>query len=479
MPINPQIFREYDIRGNAERDFAEPDLRRLTQAIVTYFESHGRREMLVAHDCRLSSPRIVATILDVARERGMRVVNIGMVTTPAFYYAAKHLGIDAGLIVTASHNPPPDNGMKVLLGPSTIHGAEIKQIERIAARLQPPAASHQPPTAGSNHLQATSDKPQATIHYDILTPYVAMLAEKIRLGPRRLKVVVDCGNGTAGPVTERFLEALGIDYIPLYFTPDGTFPNHEADPTKLKNLVDLRARVLAEKADLGIGFDGDGDRIGVVDDLGNVIWGDLLMALFWREILPKHPGTTCLVEVKCSQGLVDEIVRLGGRPEFTKTGHSLIKARMRELGAVFTGEMSGHIFFADEYYGFDDALYAAGRLLRLLSHSTDKLSSLIATLPTYYSTPETRIPCPDELKFGVVDELTQVLARQYATITVDGVRVQFPEGWGLFRASNTGPVIVTRCEGKTPALRQEYMRILDEALAKVLPGVAIPWEVGN
>jgi len=479
VPINPQIFREYDIRGNAERDFAEPDLRRLTQAIVTYFESHGRREMLVAHDCRLSSPRIVATILDVARERGMRVVNIGMVTTPAFYYAAKHLGIDAGLIVTASHNPPPDNGMKVLLGPSTIHGAEIKQIERIAARLQPPAASHQPPTAGSNHLQATSDKPQATIHYDILTPYVAMLAEKIRLGPRRLKVVVDCGNGTAGPVTERFLEALGIDYIPLYFTPDGTFPNHEADPTKLKNLVDLRARVLAEKADLGIGFDGDGDRIGVVDDLGNVIWGDLLMALFWREILPKHPGTTCLVEVKCSQGLVDEIVRLGGRPEFTKTGHSLIKARMRELGAVFTGEMSGHIFFADEYYGFDDALYAAGRLLRLLSHSTDKLSSLIATLPTYYSTPETRIPCPDELKFGVVDELTQVLARQYATITVDGVRVQFPEGWGLFRASNTGPVIVTRCEGKTPALRQEYMRILDEALAKVLPGVAIPWEVGN
>ena len=479
MPINPQIFREYDIRGNAERDFAEPDLRRLTQAIVTYFESHGRREMLVAHDCRLSSPRIVATILDVARERGMRVVNIGMVTTPAFYYAAKHLGIDAGLIVTASHNPPPDNGMKVLLGPSTIHGAEIKQIERIAARLQPPAASHQPPTAGSNHLQATSDKPQATIHYDILTPYVAMLAEKIQLGPRRLKVVVDCGNGTAGPVTERFLEALDIDYIPLYFTPDGTFPNHEADPTKLKNLVDLRARVLAEKADLGIGFDGDGDRIGVVDDLGNVIWGDMLMALFWREILPKHPGTTCLVEVKCSQGLVDEIVRLRGRPEFTKTGHSLIKARMRELGAVFTGEMSGHIFFADEYYGFDDALYAAGRLLRLLSHSPNKLSALIATLPTYYSTPETRIPCPDELKFGVVDELTRILARQYPTITVDGVRVQFAEGWGLFRASNTGPVIVTRCEGKTPALRQEYMHILDEALAQVLPSATIPWEVGD
>jgi phosphomannomutase/phosphoglucomutase len=486
MLINPQIFREYDIRGNAERDFSEPDLRRLTEAIVTYFESHGRKQMVLGHDCRVSSPRIAATIIDVAMRRGMNVIEIGMVTTPAFYYATKHLGVDAGLVVTASHNPPPDNGMKVLLGPSTIHGAEIKQIERIAARLLPPAAGSDYPQATSDKRQATcstpqatSDKRQATTPYDILTPYVAMLGEKIKLGPRRLRVVVDCGNGTAGPVTARFLEALDIDYIPLYFTPDGTFPNHEADPTKLKNLVDLRARVLAEKADLGIGFDGDGDRIGVVDDRGNVIWGDMLMALFWREILPKHPRTTCLVEVKCSQGLVDEIVRLGGRPEFTKTGHSLIKARMRELGAVFTGEMSGHIFFADEYYGFDDALYAAGRLLRLLSHSPDKLSALIATLPTYYSTPETRIPCPDELKFGVVDELTQILARQYPTITVDGVRVQFAAGWGLFRASNTGPVIVTRCEGKTPALRQEYMHVLDEALAKVLPSATIPWEVGD
>jgi phosphomannomutase/phosphoglucomutase len=481
MPINPQIFREYDIRGIAERDFSEPDLRRLTEAIVTYFASHGRKQMVLGHDCRVSSPRINATIIDVAMRRGMNVIEIGMVTTPAFYYATKHLGVDAGLVVTASHNPPPDNGMKVLLGPSTIHGAEIQRLRHLA---ESQALSEVAAAATTSHQeaitpQATSDKRQATTHFDILTPYVAMLAEKIQLGPRQLKVVVDCGNGTAGPVTERFLEALGIDYIPLYFTPDGTFPNHEADPTKLKNLADLRARVLAEKADLGIGFDGDGDRIGVVDDLGNVIWGDMLMALFWREILPKHPGTTCLVEVKCSQGLVDEIVRLGGRPEFTKTGHSLIKARMRELAAVFTGEMSGHIFFADEYYGFDDALYAAGRLLRLLSHSTDKLSALIATLPTYYSTPETRIACPDELKFGVVDELTQILARQYPTITVDGVRVQFPAGWGLFRASNTGPVIVTRCEGKTPALRQEYMHILDEALAKVLPGVAIPWEVGN
>jgi phosphomannomutase/phosphoglucomutase len=468
VPINPQIFREYDIRGNAERDFAEPDLRRLTQAIVTYFESHGRREMLVAHDCRLSSPRIVATILDVARERGMRVVNIGMVTTPAFYYAAKHLGIDAGLIVTASHNPPPDNGMKVLLGPSTIHGEEIKKIGYIAA------ATDLAEVAAMRHVLCAPVP--ATLTYDITTPYVQMLTEKIKLGPRKLKVVVDCGNGTAGPVTERFLQALGIDYTPLFFLPDGNFPNHEADPTKTKNLKDLRAKVLEERADLGIGFDGDGDRIGVVDDKGDVIWGDKLMALFWREILPRHPSTTCLVEVKCSQALVDEITRLGGKPEFTRTGHSLIKARMRETGAVFTGEMSGHIFFADEYYGFDDALYAAGRLLRLLSHSEESLSSLLSTLPTYHSTAETRISCPDDRKFQVVAELTAELSRHYPTVTVDGVRVQFPAGWGLFRASNTGPVIVTRCEGKTPAQLREYCRLLEEALAKVSPELSLVWE---
>lgn len=485
MPINPQVFREYDIRGNAERDFSEADVRRLTHAVISYFELHGRKSMVLGHDCRLSSPRIAATILDVSRERRMRTVNIGMVTTPAFYYAAKHLGVDAGIIVTASHNPPPDNGMKVLLGPSTIHGAEIKRIHDIAEALDlaEVAATGEAATSATAAAPAYAD---IYSEYDIVTPYVKTLTEKIRLGPRKLKVVVDCGNGTAGPITERFLQALGIDYLPLYFTPDGTFPNHEADPTKVKNLKDLRTKVLEAGADLGIGFDGDGDRIGVVDDQGTIIWGDTLMALFWREILPKYPGTTCLVEVKCSQALVDEIVRLGGVPVFCRTGHSLIKAKMREVGAVFTGEMSGHIFFADEYYGFDDALYAAGRLLRLLSgtgvagHSPaselPSLSQLVASIPTYYSTPETRIPCPDDIKFTVVAALKEELNRVYPTITIDGVRAAFPEGWGLFRASNTGPVIVTRCEGKTPARLQEYMAILEQALRTVAPGMTIPWD---
>ena len=474
MPVNPVIFREYDIRGDAERDLNDADLRRLTHALITYFAAHGRKAMVLGHDCRLSSPRIVATMLQVARERGMRVVDIGMVTTPAFYYATKHLGVDAGCVVTASHNPPPDNGMKVLLGASTIHGEEVKRIRDLAETLD---LAEVAATGEAGTFDEAGMGAQAELYsqYDILTPYVGMLAEKIRLGPRKLKVVVDCGNGTAGPVTARFLQALGVDYIPLYFTPDGTFPNHEADPTKLKNLADLRARVLAEGADLGIGFDGDGDRIGVVDETGEVLWGDTLMALFWREILPKYPGTTCLVEVKCSQALVDEIVRLGGVPEFCRTGHSLIKAKMREIGAVFTGEMSGHIFFADEYYGFDDALYAAGRLLRLLSQTEAPLSRLAGELPRYYNTPETRIACPDERKFGVVEALRAELGKQWPIITVDGVRAVFPHGWGLFRASNTGPVIVTRAEGKTPQHKQEYMAVLSAALAAVAPDLTIPW----
>ncbi|KAF0196303.1 MAG: manB [Bacillota bacterium] len=470
MPLNPQIFREYDIRGSAEQDFSEADLRQLTHAIITYFQGHNRTSMIVARDCRLSSPRISSTICDVALARQMHLIDIGMVTTPAFYYATKHLGLDAGIMVTASHNPPPDNGMKVNLGPATIHGAEIQRIRHIAESLS------------SEEVAATAESiERLDLHedYDIAAPYIRTLTAKIQLGPRKLKAVVDCGNGASGPLTEQFLQALGIDYLPLYFTPDGTFPNHEADPTKTKNLIDLRARVLAEGADLGIGFDGDGDRIGVVDDNGNVIWGDTLMALFWREILPKYPGTTCLVEVKCSQSLIDEIERLGGKPEFCKTGHSLIKARMREVGAVFTGEMSGHIFFADEYYGFDDALYASGRLLRLLSHTDSKLSELIAEIPKYYSTAEVRIPCPDDIKFAVVDRLREELGKTYETITIDGVRVLFPHGWGLFRCSNTGPIIVTRCEARTPELLREYVSIFNTVFSGICPNVQIPWEYAD
>ena len=277
-----------------------------------------------------------------------------------------------------------------------------------------------------------------------------MLGERLALGPRRLKVVADAGNGTAALFIEPFLRRLGVDYTLLFATPDGRFPNHHPDPVKRENLVELIRTVRETGADLGVGFDGDADRLGVVDEKGEVIWGDILMALYWQEILPKHPGAEAIVEVKSSQALVDEIRRLGGKPVFWKAGHSLIKAKMRELNALFAGEVSGHMFFADEFFGFDDSFYATGRLLRILSNTDKSLSELVAPLPHYYSTAETRIACPDDIKFGVIDAVREEALKEYEAITVDGVRILYPEGWGLVRASNTQPVIVARAEGCTP-----------------------------
>jgi phosphomannomutase/phosphoglucomutase len=293
-----------------------------------------------------------------------------------------------------------------------------------------------------------------------------MLREKIRLGPRRLRVALDCGNGTASLFAPDALAAWGVEVIPLYCESDPTFPHHHPDPVDAHNLRDLIALVRRERCDLGIGLDGDGDRIGVVDDQGAIIWGDLLMVLFWREILPRHPGADVLVEVKCSQVLVEEARRLGGRPFFYRTGHSLIKAKMREIGAVFAGEMSGHMFFADEYYGFDDALYAAGRLLRILSREARPLSALLADVPRYPITPEVRVACPDDRKFAVVAALVEAFKRTHEVIDVDGARVLFGDGWGLVRASNTQPVLVVRAEARTPGALARIKGALADALAR-------------
>ncbi len=276
-----------------------------------------------------------------------------------------------------------------------------------------------------------------------------MLLSKIKLGPRKLKVVADAGNGTAGLFIQKFLEGLGCRVVPLFCQPDGNFPNHHPDPLKRENLVSLIETVKREKADVGFAFDGDSDRIGVVDEKGSVVWGDTLMALYWREILPKHPGADAIIEVKCSQALEDEIRRLGGKPLYYKAGHSLIKAKMKEIGALFAGELSGHMFFADEFYGFDDSFYAAGRLLRILSNDRRTLSDMLVDYPIYYSTAEIRVDCPDNKKFQVIEKIKEEALKEYKAITIDGVRILYPQGWGLVRASNTQPVLVTRCEGKT------------------------------
>ncbi|MGI6603936.1 MAG: phosphomannomutase/phosphoglucomutase [bacterium] len=483
VKVHPGVFREYDLRGLAATELTPDWVRAFAGALARYFGRYGLSTVLVGRDNRLSSTPIRDALVSGLSAAGLDVVDIGTVTTPLFYFARIHLNIDAAVMITASHNPPEYNGFKIARGPATIYGDEIQELRRIFAgyleETRPALARAGQPAPGvpaQKGPNPAADRHGSVRTEDVSSAYLGMLAEKIKLGKRRLKVAVDCGNGTTSFFAADFLSRLGCEVLPLYCESDPTFPNHPPDPTKSANLADLKALVARSGADLGLGFDGDGDRLGVVDEAGNILWGDQLMILFWREILPRHPGATALVEVKCSQALVDEIQRLGGRPEFSRTGHSLVKARMREIGAVFTGEMSGHLFFADEYYGYDDAFYAAGRLLRILSHTDKPLSALLADAPRYFSTAETRVPCPDEDKFRIVAELTRRFKDQYPVVDVDGARVIFPQGWGLVRASNTQPVLVARCEGKTPAALAEISDIMKKALSAFPEVGEFEWE---
>ena len=448
--MNPSVFREYDIRGVAGTDITAADARRLAQAFATYVHRQHpeQKECVLGYDTRASSPEFRDAVAEGLMASGFNVIDIGQVVTPIFYWARLHYSCDAGIMITASHNPAEYNGFKLALGHATLYGEDIQRVRRLMDQGQF--------TAGSGRV----------VKQDPVPAYLAMLREKIKLGPRPLKVVVDAGNGTAALFAEDVMRGLGVETVPLFCTPDPTFPNHHPDPVVAKNLQDLIRAVKQEHADIGIAFDGDGDRIGVVDESGGIVWGDRLMILYWREILKRHPGARAIVEVKCSESLVDELKRLGARPEFYKTGHSLIKARMREVGAVFTGEMSGHMFFADEYYGFDDAFYAAGRILRILSHAEGPLSGLWDGVPERPSTPEVRIDCPDDKKFQVVQDLTAHFRQHYDVIDVDGVRIQHPHGWGLVRASNTQPALVVRAEADTADHLTALTEEMDQALAR-------------
>lgn len=456
--FNPHIFRAYDIRGVAARDLTDAVVFALGQALGTFFSQKGDRRVFVGRDNRASSPRLRDALVKGLVASGCDVRDIGEVVTPVLYFACASQGIGNGVMITASHNPPEENGFKIVAGGVAIHGETIQQLKK--------AVESGLFVSGKGSVRQE----------DVVPTYLAMLREKIRLGPRRLKVAVDCGNGTASLFAAEILRRWGCEVVPLFCESDGTFPHHQPDPVKTANLQELRRAVIEEGCDLGVGYDGDADRLGVVDEKGDIIWGDKLMILFWREILPRYPDKPCIVEVKCSQALVDEILRLGGRPFFWKTGHSLVKAKMREVGAVFTGEMSGHLFFADEYYGFDDAFYATGRLLRILSHTDQPLSALLAGVPHYYATAETRIPCPDDRKFAVVAGLAAHFRRTNEVITVDGARVLFKNGWGLVRASNTQPVLVARCEAKTPEDLAQICNVMHNAIAAAagIPGFA--WE---
>ena len=461
--VDPTIFREYDVRGVVGEDLTTEVAAAIASAYVAYLRRRAPAlrdglPVVVGRDNRESSPELGDAVVATLRESGCSVIDIGTVITPVFYFARVHLGIDGGIMVTASHNPSQFNGFKLAHGFGTLYGGEIQEVRALIGAPGPPSAARR-------DLERR----------DLLPAYRTMLREKIHLGSRRLRVVVDCGNGTASLVAPQALEDLGCEVIRLYCESDPRFPNHHPDPVDPDNLRDLIAAVRRERADVGLGFDGDGDRLGVVDDQGEILWGDLLMILFWREILPKYPGTVGIVEVKCSQALYEEIARLGGRPMFYRTGHSLIKAKMREVGAVFTGEMSGHMFFADEYFGYDDAVYAAGRLLRILSQSSRPLSALMADVPRRPTTPEVRVDCPDRVKFDVVAQVTEHFRRDHEVIDIDGARVLFADGWGLIRASNTQPALVLRAEAASPAALDRIKHELEAALARFQEVGPIRW----
>ena len=450
MRANSEIFREYDIRGIADRDLVSPISIALGQAVGTYLKREGRSRITLARDCRLSSQRLASEVGRGLRMAGLEVIDIGLVPTPLLYFSLYHFGdVDGGVMVTGSHNPADYNGLKISSGKTTIHGEEIQKIGRIldSADLE----------QGSGGIESR----------DIEDPYRRMIKERIGRLSRPLKVVVDAGNGTSSDLSPGVYRELGCEVIELFCEMDGNFPNHHPDPTVEENLKDLVAAVQRNEADLGIAFDGDGDRIGAVDDTGRIIWGDELMILFSREILARHPGATIIGEVKCSMNLYRQIESHGGVGIMWKAGHSLIKAKMKETGAVLAGEVSGHIFFADGFYGFDDATYAGARLLELVADSGQQTSQLLADVPLLYNTPEIRVDTPDNEKFEVVRLLQDYFSRHYETVTVDGVRVLFEDGWGLVRASNTQPALVLRFEASSPEHLVQIRSIVESKLEEV------------
>ncbi len=443
MQINPQIFREYDIRGVVDKDLTPDVVRRLGQGFGTLMTHSGRRKLIVGRDGRLSSKAFTEALIEGLISTGCDVVDIGLCPTPVYYFSIFHLARDGGMMVTGSHNPPEFNGFKVSVGKSTIFGQEIQNLRDLIEKGKF--------ATGKGNLSRT----------EIVQPYQDHLRGNIRIA-KRMRVVIDAGNGTAGVVAGPLLRDLGCQVEELYCEVDGKFPNHFPDPTIPGNLTDLIDRVKTTRADVGIGYDGDGDRIGVVDELGNILWGDQLMILFSREILKRKKGSAFVAEVKCSQNLFDDIEKHGGKALMWKTGHSLIKEKMKEEKAALGGEMSGHIFFADRYFGYDDAVYASCRLIELLSRTEEKLSELLSDVPKTFITPEIRVDCPDEIKFRVVEKVKEVLRKDHPIIDVDGVRVKFADGWGLVRPSNTQPALVLRFEALTEKRREEIKKLVED-----------------
>ncbi|MEO0131535.1 MAG: phosphomannomutase/phosphoglucomutase [candidate division WOR-3 bacterium] len=448
--MNPEIFREYDIRGVAEKDLTDEVVKCIGQAYGTYVQDNGVKEILVGRDVRLSSERIRNILVDALLSTGCDVTDLGLVPTPIFYFSAFAYDKNAGVMITGSHNPKEFNGFKLSLNKSTIYGGEIQKLRQIIEKRSF--------RTGKGQLRFINPIPD----------YIKYITDRIKI-KSGLKVAFDPGNGTAGVVIEELFSRLKVEAVFMNLTPDGNFPAHLPDPTIPEYMKDLCALVRELDCDLGIGYDGDADRIGAVDEMGRIVWGDKLLAIFAQDIIKRYPKAKFVCEVKCSDGLVEFINKLGGELIMWKTGHSLIKAKMKETGALLAGEMSGHMFFADEYFGYDDAIYASVRLIKIIAESEESLSSLVAKIPYYYSTPEIRVPCPDELKFKIAEEIKKHFTRNhFKVLDIDGARVSFTDGWGLLRASNTQPVLVLRFEARSKERLSEIQQMFYEQLVKFL-----------
>ncbi|MFC1690852.1 phosphomannomutase/phosphoglucomutase [Nanoarchaeota archaeon] len=429
--LNPEIFRAYDIRGIVDKDIDEEGVVVIGKAFGTYLE--GKGTITVGGDIRTTTPKFKEAFIKGITSTGVNVIDVGICSTPALYFSIFHHKSDGGAQITASHNPKEYNGCKLCINEArALFGDEIQEIREIAEKGEF--------VKGKGKIK----------NEEIVPAYQAMIKSKIGLNPaKKLKVVIDSGNGCAGVIAPKIIKELGCEVIELFSEPDGNFPNHLADPTRTECMQDLIKAVKENKADMGIGYDGDADRIGLVDEQGNIIWGDTLLGILAKDLLKRAPASKIIFEVKCSMALQEYIQDQGGHPIMWKTGHSFIKAKLKEEQALLAGEMSGHLFFAEDYYGFDDAIYASCKFLEILSNTDMTLSQMAAEIPSYSITPELRIDCPDNVKFEIVKKVKEELKKDYETLDIDGVRATIEDGWVLVRASNTSPKLIVRAEAKT------------------------------
>ncbi len=433
MNVPAHVFRAYDVRGIVDQDLTPDFARELGRAIGTVARRQDRRCLSVGRDCRTHGAALTAAFIEGLLSTGMHVLDLGVVASPVVYFSLYHLAdeIQGGIMVTGSHNPKEFNGFKICMGQTSIHGEDIQELRALME--------------SGDYEEGTGTHQNRAIIRD----YIEYIKSNLELPRTDLRVVVDAGNGTAGPFIEPLLRELGFEVHALYCDMDGHFPNHHPDPTEPENLNDLIAKVKEVGADVGFAYDGDSDRIGVIDNNGEILWGDRLLILLSRHLLKSHPGAAIVGEVKCSQTLFDDVAAQGGRPIVSKVGHSLIKECMKKEQALLAGEMSGHIFFKHRYFGYDDAIYATGRVLEVLTASSDSLSGLMSDVPVTHVTPELRVDCPDAIKFKVVEYAVREFKKTNEVVDIDGARVLFEQGWGLVRASNTQPALVLRCEAQT------------------------------